>query len=151
MTTLLNEEEQAILEAASTDKAARNQRANGGFRKPNSRITTPGFPHVEAGIFVADEKSKNAGDVYFDIRRVGANGERFKLLRLKSDFFGSLLAHAMIAEKRSEDPTITETEQQQYAEIASDVANAVIRQALSHEARKAGANGKSASPFAGSR
>jgi len=120
MTSLLNGQSPVVANGTASATTDQNR---AGFRTPDVRLRDPEFPEVEMGIYVADPRSRNAGSVYFDVRRVGEKGERFKTLRLGKDFFGSLKAHGVLADELSVDSTLSDSERQEYREAAICLAN----------------------------
>lgn len=145
--TFINEKEQALLEANAKARSGEKKKGN-YLNEPDHRVEVPGFPEVEIGIFIADAKSRNSGAVYFDVRRIGEKGKRYKLLRLDADFLGAILAHGVIAERLSLDETITASEREQFAILAADIAQAVLKHALPEKSAEQRVNGEQVSPFA---
>lgn len=123
-------EEQIALASNGAPLVAGNiKKKSQTFRDPDYRLDTPGFPEVDTGIFIADAGSKNAGQVYFDCRRIDSKtGKRFKLLRLDKDFYASLMAHATLAEKLSIDPGVSSSDQAQYGRVANAIAEIILGQ-----------------------
>ena len=146
--THYNANGQAHLQNQGQSWGKKNRKTkSSSFSQPTFRIDVPGFPEVEVGVFVADENSKNAGEHYYDVRRLGEDGKRFKLLRLEEDYYGSLLAHAVIAEKRSADPTLSAAERERFGELADVIYSKVWEQLSPTSSGSQTVSQEAASPF----